>query len=64
LELAHRALTIAFKVEKLRSLPKNYSDLNSAATRRLGLMLAEMLRPPVRGAASHEGAATGACVAS
>ena len=37
-----------------------YSDLNSAATFRLGLMLLEMLRVAGLAAASHEGAASAA----
>ena len=36
-----------------------YSALNNAATRRLGLILAEILRPPVRGVDSHDGATSG-----
>lgn len=47
-----------------RSDSSAYSALNKAATRRLGLMLAEMLRAPVRGAASQEGAASGATLGS
>ena len=47
-----------------RSASSAYSDLNKAATRRLGLMLAEMLRAPVRGAASQDGAASGATLGS
>jgi hypothetical protein len=44
--------------------PNHCSALNKAATRRLGLIFAEMLRTPARGADSQDGADSGATLGS